>query len=142
MNQHAVTPRMASIWHRSGDLPAERAAFANRSLFACVAAACVHPAGGVALAGNDERISRPALMVRVRKVAAQVQRRVSPGQSIAALLPQTPAGVAALIGCAVAGRVCVVLNPADPAERIRFILDDAAPGAVLFDDAAVAQRQA
>ena len=126
---------IAPVWHSAGAVPNGQAAFATRSLYACLAEAGAHPTDNMALAGNAERISRPALIARVRQVAAQVQRLVPPGQTLATLLPQTPSGVAALLGCAVAGRVCIVLNVGDPAERIRLILEDAAPDAVLFDDA-------
>lgn len=86
------------------------------------------------MAGTAGRLSRPGFLHIVRRVAAAVQRHVPVGARVAAFLPQTPLGVAALLGCASAGLVCVVLNPADPPERLRLVLEDVAPAAVLFDD--------
>jgi len=126
--------RKSPIWRSTGGFPKDLSAFATRSLLDCVTDACTRETEGVALAGNTERLTRGALLSRVRQVAAQVQRRVGPGQTLATLLPQTPAGVAALIGCAAAGRICIVMNVSDPPERIRSILEDAAPDVVLFDD--------
>ncbi|MCX7377163.1 MAG: AMP-binding protein [Alphaproteobacteria bacterium] len=120
-------------------MPASRLALALRPLLACLEEACRHPAGHAAMAGTAGRLSRPDFIGIVRRVAAAVQRRVPAGARVAAFLPQTPQGVAALLGCASAGRVCVVLNPADPPERLRLMLEDAAPAAVLFDDALALQ---
>ncbi len=120
-------------------MPAARHALALRPLLACLEEACLHPAGHAAMAGTEGRLSRPDFLHIVRRVAAAVQRRVPAGARVAAFLPQTPQGVAALLGCASAGLVCVVLNPADPAERLRLTLEDAAPAAVLFDDALALQ---
>lgn len=134
----APLPR-EDVWRQEGAVPASRLALALRPLLACLEEACRHPAGHAAMAGSAGRLSRPEFIGIVRRVAAAVQRRVAVGARVAAFLPQTPQGVAALLGCASAGRVCVVLNPADPAERLRLTLEDAAPAAVLFDDALAGQ---
>lgn len=120
-------------------MPPARLALSLRPLLECLEEACLHPAGHAAMAGTVGRLSRPEFIRIVRRVAAAVQRRVPVGARVAAFLPQTPEGVAALLGCASAGRVCVVLNPADPPERLRLTLEDALPAAVLFDDALAGQ---
>ena len=111
-------------------MPAARRALSLRPLLACLEEACRHAAGHAAMVGTAGRLSRPDIIHIVRRAAAAVQRRVPVGARVAAFLPQTPQGVAALLGCASAGRVCVVLNPADPPERLRLTLEDAAPAAV------------
>ena len=124
----------ADVWRREGVVPPSRLAVSLRPLRDCLEQACHHGAGEVALAGTAERLSRPDLLERMRRVAARVQRCVPRGGVVVAVVPQTPSGVAALLGCASAGRICVVLNPADPPERLRLALGETEPAALLFDE--------
>ena len=52
--------------------------------------------------------ARPALIARVRQVAAQVQRLVPPGQTLATLLPQALGGI--LVGVALLGNYAKVAD--------------------------------
>lgn len=126
----------ASIpWCRTGAFPPDWIAFATGTLAARLAEACGHPKDHPALAGTTERIARAELRQRIARVAAHVRAAVPPGGVLAVHVPQTPSGVAGLLGAAAAGRICVVLNANDPPERIRLILEDARPAAVLADEA-------
>ncbi|MFO1476082.1 MAG: AMP-binding protein [Verrucomicrobiota bacterium] len=57
------------------------------------------------------------------------------GDRVAVLMQHDGPLVAALIGVAKAGRVCVVLNPNDPPVRLKQVLEDAEPAALVADAA-------
>ncbi|MFG2043709.1 amino acid adenylation domain-containing protein [Dactylosporangium sp. NPDC048998] len=58
---------------------------------------------------------------------------VRPGDRLGVCLGRQADLVTALLGCARAGAAFVPLDPTHPAERNRFVLDDAEPSAVLVD---------
>ena len=86
----------------------------------------------IALASLGESLSHGALLAQAMQVAAAIARLVPPGAPVACLMPQRPQGMAGLLGCLLAGRLCLVLNPAEPAERLAALLADAAPVALLL----------
>ena len=96
------------------------------------AAACAPDAP--ALVGGDAWLSFAQMIRLVEKLAGLVADRVPSGQAVACLLPRSPDGVAALLGCLVSGRACVVLDPSDPLGRNALLLDDAAPALIVHGD--------
>ena len=56
---------------------------------------------------------------------------VGPGDTVGLCLPRSGAYLAALFGVLRLGAACVLLNPQDPASRLRPVLEDAAPAALL-----------
>ncbi len=55
------------------------------------------------------------------------------GDRVAILMQHDAPMIAAMIGALKAGRIVVVLNPADPPPRLRELLQDAEPGLILSD---------
>ncbi|ORB10981.1 non-ribosomal peptide synthetase, partial [Mycobacterium noviomagense] len=60
-----------------------------------------------------------------------VDHGVGPGQRVAVLVPRSGEAVVAILGVLKAGAAYVPLDPAHPAARIEFLLDDAAPIAAI-----------
>ena len=86
----------------------------------------------VALVGAEGGLDFATLHRQAMQVAAAVAALLPPGAPLACLLPQRPDGFAALLGALMSGRVCLVLNPREPAERLAALLADAAPAALLL----------
>ena len=108
-------------------------AFSATPLIDLLRNAAARDPDAVALIGQRSALSFRETLRRVQNVACFLADRVPPGQAIACLLPRTPEGVAALLGCLVSGRVGMVLDPANPASRQAVLLEDAAPAALLTD---------
>ncbi|MGA3402147.1 MAG: AMP-binding protein [Acetobacteraceae bacterium] len=93
----------------------------------------------VAVVGTGERLTYAGLLDRIRRIARHVVAAVPACGAVATLLPNSPSGFAGMLGCLVAARVCIVLDPAHPPDRNATILHDARPAALLLrDDAAAA----
>ena len=98
------------------------------SLIAVLARA---PQDHPALVGHTECLTYRGLLARVRAIAHDVQHAVPPGATVATMVPHSPAGIAAILGCIAAGRLCIPLNPGEPPDRMALLLEDAAPTLVL-----------
>jgi non-ribosomal peptide synthetase component F len=85
----------------------------------------------VAVVGQTGQLRHADLLRLARNVAGAVAACVPPGRPVACLLPRSPAGIAGLLGCLISGRLCMVLDPANPPERQASLLADAAPAALL-----------
>lgn len=62
---------------------------------------------------------------------ALLARGIGPGSRVALMSPRTDRSVIAILGAFKAGAAYVPVDPAVPAARVRFILDDASPVAVV-----------
>ena len=60
-----------------------------------------------------------------------IGRGVGPGQRVALLLPRSAEAVVAIFAVLKTGAAYVPIDPAVPAARIEFVLDDAAPIAAI-----------
>ena len=60
-----------------------------------------------------------------------VGRGVGPGQRVALLLPRSAEAIVAILAVLKTGAAYVPIDPAVPAARIGFVLDDAAPIAAI-----------
>jgi acyl-coenzyme A synthetase/AMP-(fatty) acid ligase len=63
----------------------------------------------------------------VTRVAAKLLSDTAPGDVLATALPHSPAGSAALLGCLATGRLCIVLNAREPADRLAAMMLTARP---------------
>jgi acyl-coenzyme A synthetase/AMP-(fatty) acid ligase len=103
--------------------------FAARPLFDLLSAAAGRDPDALAVVDGNQRLTYRALLQRIgcatRRIAA------APPGAIAMLLPNTGVGLAATLGCLVARRVVLLLEPRQPEERIAAILHDAQPAAVV-----------
>ncbi|RKS08431.1 amino acid adenylation domain-containing protein [Nocardiopsis sp. Huas11] len=98
------------------------------------ALAVVEPSGTVNYAELDARVDRVAQRVRPLLPA--------PETPVAIRMPRSADALAAVAGVMRAGGCSVLLNPSDPPERVRVMLDDAAPAAVITERALVADLPA
>ncbi|MGW1992474.1 amino acid adenylation domain-containing protein [Embleya sp. NPDC001921] len=85
-------------------------------------------------------LSYAELSARANRLARLlVARDIGPGDIVALALPRSPELVVALLAVAKAGAAYLPLDPDYPADRLAYMLDDAAP-AVLLTDTATARR--
>ena len=110
------------------ELPAD---FAARPLFDLLCAAAARDPDALAVVDGSEHLTYRDLLDRIGRAARRIA--AEPPGAVAVLLPNSAAGLAALLGCLVARRVVLLLEPRQPAERIAAILRDARPVAVVGD---------
>ena len=90
----------------------------------------------VALIGGDARVSYRALDRRANTVARALRGRgVAPGQCVGVHLDRGADAVAAILGVLKAGAAYLPLDPAYPAERLAYMLNDAGARVVLSSPA-------
>ncbi|MDK1390211.1 AMP-binding protein, partial [Sinorhizobium sp. 8-89] len=90
----------------------------------------------VALVHEDEELSYGALNARANRLAHHlIALGVKPDQPVAICLERSPAMVVGLLAILKAGGAYVPLDPAYPSQRLRQLLDDAAPKLLLCDAA-------
>ena len=77
----------------------------------------------VAIIHGELRQSWAETYRRCRRLAAALSAHVAPGQTVAAMLPNTPAMVEAHFGVPMAGAVLNALNVRLDAETIAYILE-------------------
>ncbi|MEU9795697.1 amino acid adenylation domain-containing protein [Streptomyces sparsogenes] len=95
-----------------------------------------HPARiAVVGPGPDDALTYAGLDARANQVARALRADgVGPGDRVAVLLERGPDLLVALMGVLKAGGAYVPVDPGYPPERIRFLLDDSRPAAVLTQD--------
>ncbi len=90
--------------------------------------------GELAIGHGATRLTWRALDDRAGAIAAGIAARLGAGGGrVALLLDDRAAIVTALLAVLRSGHACVVLDPDDPAARLRFIASDAAPALVVTD---------
>ncbi len=108
--------------------------FTERSVLDLLRHIAAPDPGAIAIIGTTERLTYAELLDRICRLARHVAAVVPEGGAVATLLANSPSGFAGMLGCLVAGRVCIVLDPAHPRDRTAAILRDAKPAAVLLHD--------
>ncbi|GIM97614.1 non-ribosomal peptide synthetase [Paractinoplanes toevensis] len=94
---------------------------------AAIAAMVRADPAAVAIRCGDEVLSRAGLWQSATRLAARLRAAgVRDGAVVASLVPRGPAVPVAMLGIWLAGGVYLPLDPANPAGRNTFILDDAA----------------
>jgi non-ribosomal peptide synthetase component F len=125
-----------SIWGLPGAIvgPAMPGAeaFSTTPILDLLRASAARDPDAVALVGQTGSLRYADLLRLAQNVACAVAGLVPPGQTVACLLPRSPEGVAGLLGCLIAGRLCMVLDPDQPAERQAALLADGAPAALML----------
>nr|WP_242879866.1 non-ribosomal peptide synthetase [Streptomyces mobaraensis] len=86
----------------------------------------------VALVSGDEQLTYAELNARANRLARLlIERGAGPERLVALRLPRSAALVVALLAVLKTGAAYLPIDPDYPAERIRYMLDDARPVAVL-----------
>ncbi len=82
----------------------------------------------IALSGDFGELTYAELDQRANDVAAGlIEFGVGPGELVACCLPRGTEQIAVLLGVLKSGAGCLPLDPETPADRLRFLLDDARP---------------
>src|SRR5579871_813161 len=110
--------------------------FAERPLYQLLVAGAAHDPGAAAIVDPRERLSYQELLRRVRLSAHALARNGS--GPVAVLMANTPSMVAALLGCLVAGRLVLLLDPQQPPDRNAAILSGSGVTVLLCADDAPA----
>ncbi len=110
------------------------AGFAELPIRDAIARAAERDPDAPAIAGSGERLTFGQLMDRIDAVAHAIVALTPDGCAIGTVLSDTPRGLAVLLGCVAARRICVSLDPAHPRERTLSILREADVAAVVTDD--------
>jgi acyl-CoA synthetase (AMP-forming)/AMP-acid ligase II len=108
-------------------------AFCARPVHELLQEAAVRAPQAIALVSRASSLTYSELLRLAQNAAAAIAALVPPDQPVACVLSRTPEAMAGLLGCLMSGRLCMVLNPANPVERQAMLLDDAAPAALLLD---------
>jgi len=88
----------------------------------------------VALESGALRLSYAGLTGRARELARQLEGRgVVPGDVVALALPRSAATVIAVLAVQQAGAAYLPIDPGYPPQRVRFMLQDAAPALLITD---------
>ena len=90
------------------------AEFVERPICVLFAEVVTRLPGRVAVSNGTTALSFAALAQRVAALAGRVAAEVPYGEAVAVLLPNGPESLVALLACAAAGRVCLVLNAEHP----------------------------
>src|SRR5437763_7369547 len=106
--------------------------FCETPLWELLCHGAAHDPDAVALVGRGGALRYGDMLRIAQNTAAALAERIAPGEAVACLLPRRPDAIAALIGCLISGRVCLILNPANPALWQRDLLMDLAPAVLLL----------
>ncbi|MFH9729749.1 non-ribosomal peptide synthase/polyketide synthase [Streptomyces sp. NPDC017260] len=121
-------------------LPAPEGETAGASVTELFAARVAAVPDAVALVSGDVELTYRRLNARANRFAhALIARGVGPEQVVAVALPRSVESVVAVLGVLKAGAAYLPVDPAYPAARIAFMLDDARPAVVVDDPALVAE---
>uniref|UniRef100_UPI0004BF0842 non-ribosomal peptide synthetase n=1 Tax=Streptomyces sp. NRRL S-350 TaxID=1463902 RepID=UPI0004BF0842 len=122
--------RILTAW--SGDTVERPRALAERPVHEFLQEQARTRPTATALVLNDERIGFRELNERANLLARELIRRgAGPEERVAVLLRRSTASVVALLAVLKAGAVYVPVDTGHPADRIAYILEDAAPRLVL-----------
>lgn len=107
-------------------------ALSTRSLLDLLRAGAAHDPTAIALVSQTSSLRYEDILGLAQRAAFAVAQLVPLGQAVACVLPRTPEAMAGLLGCLLAGRLCLVLDLAQPVDRLAVALADAAPAALML----------
>ena len=122
--------QLVAEWSGAAGAAALLAAGAPVHLLVAAQALATPAAPAVIAAG--ERLTYGELALRVERLARALARRRLPAESVLGVcLERTPDLVAALLGVLAAGHAYLPLDPSHPADRRRYMLEDAGAAALI-----------
>lgn len=131
----AERDRALRAWNATG-----RALGADTTLHALVDAQAARTPGATAVSDDLQSLTYAELVRRAAVLAYELQARgVGPGALVGVCMERSVHLVIALLATLKAGAAYVPLDPAFPADRLSFLLDDARPTLLLADAASTAR---
>lgn len=106
--------------------------FLNAPIFATFAAVAHRTPDALALHAAGRMITYSEMLKHAEAMAGLLADTTSAGAGIAVLLADEADVAVAFLACLAAGRICLLLNPENPPERVAAILATARPAAVLL----------
>ena len=85
----------------------------------------------LAFVGSTQTLTYGEICDIATRVALLIGSHLAPDEPMATVLPHSPMGLAALLGCLASGRICAVLNAEDPAPRLAAMLHTVRPSLVV-----------
>ena len=110
--------------------------FAEQPLPDLLCAACARDPHAAAIRGCSGPVIWADFLRQILAAAHRIATLVPAGGVLATLVPRTPDGLATILGCLVARRIAMVLDPAEAPARSMAILADANPTLVVVTDEA------
>src|SRR5215469_4291930 len=101
--------------------------FAEHQLLDLLRAACTRDPRGTAIRDCAGPLMWVDLLRQICDAAHHIAALVPAGGVLATLVPRTSEGLATILGCLVARRIAMVLDPAEATARSLAILADAKP---------------
>ena len=102
----------------------------------------LHPAN-IALISGGSSLSYSDLNLRANRLAHLLLRRgIGPEDLVAIALPRSSSMIISILAVLKAGAAYLPIDPSYPAERIAFLLEDAAPAAVITEGTIAARLPA
>jgi len=108
----------------------------DRPVFEHVAAIADRHADAVALRDGDRVLTYGELCRKVRILALRIVDAVARGSAVAVVVPDGLGTAVAMLACFAAGRVCLMISPGLPPQRIADIIEAGAAVAVLLPSGA------
>jgi len=108
---------------------------ADRCIHELFEAQVARTPGAVAVRVEEESLTYRELDARANRLAHHLRRRgVGPEVRVGVLVERSPALIAAVLGVLKAGAAYVPLDPAYPAERLRYVLEDSGARVLVTGD--------
>jgi amino acid adenylation domain-containing protein len=121
---------------RDGTVSDENLGNVEQSLPECFAQIVARHPSRPAIGPGEWRPTYAELNAAANRLAhVLLTRGGAPGDRVALLMRHDAPLIAAILAVLKAGRIVVVLNPGDPPARLKQILEDAGPGAIIADSA-------
>lgn len=87
-----------------------------------------------AVTDGKQELTWHELAVMARKIGSGISKRTEPGSPVPVLLEKSPTALAAMLGIAYAGCFYVPVNPVNPPERLKKILEKLEPKVIVTDE--------
>ncbi|MCG5262391.1 amino acid adenylation domain-containing protein [Cupriavidus gilardii] len=136
LEQIASTPTVCvgelALGHEDGRLVGEAVTPAPADVLTAWRRSVVADPSAIALRYEDQTLTRGETDRLANGIAVTlVERGIGSEMRVGLCVERSPSFVTGLLGILKAGAVCVPLDPAQPAERLRQLLDDAGAGVVV-----------
>ncbi|GHA08192.1 hypothetical protein GCM10008090_17550 [Arenicella chitinivorans] len=129
----SIPPRERHMLLSDFSGPSVEYAFSN-TIAARFADQCSQTPNAIAVSGGEIQFTYRQLANHANKIAAALKEQgVGAGSLVGIYADRSPQFLAAMLGIWRLGAVYVPLDPRNPEQRIRFMLDDAQPSLVLID---------